>query len=119
MTGIKYIGDREQHTDNLYGTGLIWTSGQVHNVEDGIAARMLAHADVYKEAKAVKGEVPAVAIQVVEPEKLPVPLPNLDTMDKQELRTFAQQHYGENLHHAMSEVNMRSTIHSFIQARGR
>lgn len=117
MVGIKYIGTRETHTDNLYGTNLVWKPGQVHNVDDSVAARLLHHADVYAEAKPVKGE--AAAVMPMEPEKLPTPLPNLEGMNKTELRTFAQQHYGENLHHAMSEANMRDAILALVQARGR
>lgn len=117
MIGIKYIGTREVHEDNLYGTGLTFAPDEVHNVEDTIAARMLVHADTYKETKAVKGE-PAATAATTEMEQI-VPLPNLEGMNRQELTTFAQQHYGEKFHHKMSEENMRSSIHAIIQARGR
>jgi len=117
MIGIKYIGTREVHEDNLYGTGLRFAPDEVHNVDETIAAKMLVHADVYKEAKAIKGEPAATAN--TKPDKLPIPLPNLEGMNKQELTTFAQQHYGEKMHHKMSEENMRSAILGYIQSRGR
>ena len=119
MIGIKYIGKRENHEDNLYGTGLRFAPGDVHNVDDAIAAKMLVHTDVYAEAKPVKGETVAAVVKSNEPDKLPVPLPNLEGMDKQDMITFAQQHYGEVLHHNMKEENMRKSIQSFIESRGR
>lgn len=119
MVGIKYIGTREAHTDNLYGTALTWNPGQVHNVADDVAARMLAHADVYAEAKPVKGEEPATQGVLAKMEDPSHMLPNLDGMGKPDLIAFAQQHYNEKLHHAMSEENMRNKILTLIQANGR
>ncbi len=52
MIGIKYVGQKAKHTDFLYGTNLTWMPDQVHNVDDSIAQKMLAHTDVYAEAKA-------------------------------------------------------------------
>lgn len=121
MIGIKYIGGRESHIDNLYGTNLAFTPGQTHNVDDAIAKRMLVHTDTYDEVKAVKDKpVAEVAKNPVEATKeQSEPLPHLEGMGKPELMAFAQQHYGEKLHHAMSEVNMRAKVLGFIQARGR
>lgn len=119
MVGIKYIGLREEHTDNLYGTSLSWKPGQTHNVADEVAARLLAHADVYAEAKPVKGEEPTTQAVPVKPKDPAHMLPNLDGMKKPDLIEFAQRHYNEKLHHAMSESNMRTKIFTLIQARGR
>lgn len=118
MIGIKYIGNREMHSDNLYGTKLEFTPGQIHNVDDVIAKRMLAHTDTYAEAKPVKN-APVATPAIEAPKEQTEPLPHLDGMGKPELIAFAQQHYGEKLHHAMSEDNMRSKVLGFIQARGR
>jgi len=119
MIGIKYIGTREVHEDNLYGTGLRFAPDEVHNVDDTIAEKMLAHTDVYEGVKPIKGEAAATVATKTESENLPIPLPNLEGMNKQELTAFAQQHYGEKMHHKMSEENMRSAIMGYIQARGR
>jgi len=118
MIGIKFIGDRESHIDNLYGTNLTFKPGQVHNVEDAIAKRMLVHTDAYAEAKPVKGAPVAEAEKPAAKEEAE-PLPHLGGMGKPELMAFAQQHYGEKLHHAMSEDNMRAKVLGFIQAHGR
>ena len=119
MIGIKYVGQREMHIDNLYGTNLAFNPGQTHNVDDAIAKRMLAHTDTYAEAKPVKDAPVAAAEEKAAAKEQSEPLPHLDGMGKPELMAFAQQHYGEKLHHAMSEANMRSKVLGFIQARGR
>lgn len=119
MRGIKYIGEREAHIDNLYGTGLTWAPGEVHNVSDEAATKMVAHTDVYEEVKPVKGEAAAAILKATEPDPNKAPLPNLEGMDKVELQSYAQQHYGLQLHHRMTEANMRAQILSLIQSKGR
>lgn len=124
MVGVKYVGNRETHYDNLYATNLTWTPGQTHNVPAKTAELMLLHADVYERATTVDGEVVVAPAneeeeQAAPPNKMPIPLPNLDGMSKAEMQDFAQMHYGEKLHHAMSEANMRSKILGIIQERGR
>ena len=118
---IKYIGKKDEHKDNLYGTGLEWKAGQVHHVPPAAAAKMLAHTDTYAQdgvsvAGVAESNAPA---KDAAPQKLPVPLPNLDGMTAQELVNFAQQHYGEKLSADIGEDSMRSTILTLIQARGR
>jgi len=121
MIGIKYIGKRTTHTDNLYGTGLVWAPDQVHNVEDGVAAKMLAHTDTYENAKTVKGEKQATAKVIPEEkdEHDEVPLPNLEIMDKEALQNFAQLHYGEQLDGRMTVSTMRDRISSLVNSKGR
>lgn len=116
---IKYIGKRDKHVDNLYGTQLQWKPGQSHYVQTGVANKMLQHEDTY--ALASGDEVNLEVAQAGEQgaQKNPVPLPNLEGMDKNDLIMFAQQHYGEALHPNMKEENMRARIHSFIESRGR
>lgn len=119
MTGIKYIGGRETHEDNLYGTKLVWTPDQVHNVDDVIAQHMLKHTDVYEEAKPVKGEKAAKAVEEVKPEKPYIPLPHLEGMSKPELSNFAEMHYGERLPESMNLADARHTVQTLIQSKGR
>lgn len=118
---VKYIGKKGEHKDNLYGTGLEWKPGQVHHVPAAAAAKMLAHTDTYaQDGAAVAGVAENNApAKDATPQKLPVPLPNLDGMTAQELADFAQQHYGEKLSTDAGEDSMRSTILTLIQARGR
>ena len=123
MIGIKYIGKRATHTDNIYGTNLVWEPDQVHNVENGIAAKMLVHADVYQDAKTVKGEkearAPEKKEEIEEDPMKDVPLPSLDAMDKNALQLFAQQHFGEQLDGRMTVDTMRDRIAGLINSKGR
>jgi len=48
MVPIKYIGKREYHTDNLYGTGVTWASGETRLIPVDKVAALLQHADVYE-----------------------------------------------------------------------
>ncbi len=44
---IFYIGRKPVVRDPVAGTGLSWTPGQSHMVEDGAASKLLAHRDVW------------------------------------------------------------------------
>ncbi len=116
---IEYVGGRDEHKDNLYGTNLVWEKGQVHNVPANVAARMLAHSDTYKR---IGDDAPAsvvVAEDAKPPEKPTIPLPQLANMEKADLITYAKQHYGEILGDDMTVEAMRETVLSFVQGRGR
>lgn len=48
---IVYIGRKEQKGDNVAGTGLVWASGQIHDVPDEKkAAKLLEHKHVWADA---------------------------------------------------------------------
>ena len=49
---IKYIGKRESYTDRLYGTGLMFTQGQVRSVPGELARRFLSHRDLFEKSVA-------------------------------------------------------------------
>jgi len=115
--GVKYIGDHQYHTDIHYGTGLTWAPGQVHNVSDDAAKNLLAHADVYEESELIVGDVMCVHVEEI-PARVPPMLPPVERMGKKELRDYALSHFGENLHHAMSEENMRHKIVNLVGERG-
>ncbi len=119
VVGIMYIGGRDSHCDSLYGTGLVWTPGQVHNVLIETAKRMLAHTDVYAQVDA-NDEV--LVGPVADDDKkvftMPAILPNLEGMDAVALKAYAQEHYGEKLAHNMKPENMRAKIVNLIGERG-
>ncbi len=127
LVGIKYVGKkRRPQPDTVAGTSLIWRdTREVHFVPDTVASKLLKHPDVW----AVTQEVRVSDAKVREAEqKLAVevrkeneieeqpPLPPLDQMDKKALHDFAQQHFGEKLHHAMSETTMRSKIMALMNS---
>lgn len=47
---IQYIGHREEYKDALYGSGF-WIKGQIREVQDVVAVRMLKHPDTYDVAQ--------------------------------------------------------------------
>ena len=128
LVGVQYVGKKKSHLDHLYGTNLTWLPGQTHNIQEPIAQKMAKHTDVYAITVQVAQTVPAAAgleddtFVLAQPEEVAptvVPLPPLDNMTRDELMIFAQQHYGEKLHHSMKEETMRHRIVSLINERGR
>jgi hypothetical protein len=117
MVGVKYIGNKPRHIDNLYGTGLVWEPGDVYNVDKAVAAKMGAHTDVYEVTAAVSGAgcAPVNPVGQDDEEERTV-LPNLDQMSKDELIAYAQRHFNENLAKNMKEATMRSRILGLIQS---
>jgi hypothetical protein len=118
--GIKYIGDRKKHFDNLYGTNLEWAPGQVHNVSVAAGNEMLKHGDVYEIAESVSGTAISEGHEKVaeDIQKVPPFLPNFQGMNKLELQSYAQQHYGENISDKMTEAKVRAKIMTMVQSRG-
>lgn len=49
MKLIQYIGSRESKSDNVSGTGLVWTRGQIHSVSDDQAKKFLNYPSVWQE----------------------------------------------------------------------
>ena len=48
---IGYCGQKEQETDHLYGTGLVWGKDSVHEVPLDKAVLMLGHPDVWYDTR--------------------------------------------------------------------
>lgn len=44
---ILYVGKKPSKNDTVAGTGLVWAPGQVHEVTDEAAVRLLKHPDVW------------------------------------------------------------------------
>lgn len=117
MKGIKYVGSKELHHDNLYGTGLFWAPDQVHAVADDVATRMLVHDDVYAEAEPPKGEVPAEKPKLTAEQEAEQkakdeqpPMVDLNAMDKPALMTHAQRYFGQTFKPQMKEETMRTKL---------
>lgn len=117
MVGVQYVGKRSMHIDNLYGTGLLWEPGDVHNVDKSTAKKMGEHRDVYLIVDAVSGPINIGKEKVSEAKDIePFVLPNLEGMDSDQLVNFCQQHFGQKLPKTMKPDTMRHRILSLIQA---
>ena len=56
---IIYVGLKQQKADNVAGTGLVWTRGQIHEVEDAVkAAKLLEHPLIWQDADSKYEMVP-------------------------------------------------------------
>lgn len=117
MVGVQYVGKRSMHLDNLYGTGLLWEPGDVHNVDKSTAKKMGEHRDVYLIVDAVSGPINIGKEKASEAKDVePFVLPNLEGMDVEQLVNFCQQHFGQKLPKTMKPETMRHRILSLIQA---
>lgn len=125
MIGIKYVGKKNRpQPDTVAGTTLVWSdTREVHFVPEEMAAKFLKHPDVWAQTQEVrvspakaKEMTPEMKEEPPEEEQEQAPLVSLDNMDKTALREFAQRQFGQTLHHAMSEENMRGKIRGFMNS---
>lgn len=61
-TPIKYIGKRENYTDNMYGTHINFTKGQTELIQSDKAKLMLRHPDQYVLGEVEDAPEPVAAI---------------------------------------------------------
>ena len=76
MTRIVYIGKKEFKADSVAKTGLTWTRGEIHEVEDEAkAAKLLEHSQVWADADTdyKLAEIPAAEKPEPKPTVLIVP----------------------------------------------
>jgi hypothetical protein len=119
MVGVKYVGTKPRQVDNLYGTGLEWSPGDVYNVDKAVAAKMGVHTDVYEIVEAVAGAGCATSVaqgSEAQEEDLQPPLPHLEGMNRAELIAYAQRNFNENFAKNMKDETMRSRILGLIQS---
>ena len=114
---IEYVGIKPSRADTVAGTGLVWTPGQVHEVGDAKAKRLLAHPDIWREVRPVavsdnyEPGVSGVAVYAdgaMEAENVSIP-PNIDTMNDGQLRALAKAR-GIKVHHKHSAETIRSLL---------
>lgn len=101
---IRYIGVKPRKEDNVAGTGLVWTPGEVHVVTSEVGSKLLRHPDVWEETEIEQGlEVQPVGTAKKEdkPQKKeddPRPsLVNFSAMSLPQLREHAKAHFNETL----------------------
>lgn len=50
MISLKYVGQKPEHEDTMFGTGT-WKTGQTKKVDPKVAPHMLFHGDVWQDAR--------------------------------------------------------------------
>ena len=48
VVGVKYVGLKARKEDNVAGTGLFWTQGQIHAVPASLVPKFQKHPDVWE-----------------------------------------------------------------------
>lgn len=64
LVGVKYVGLKAAKQDNVAGTGLIWTQGQIHVVPASLVPKYQQHPDVWEIVPVGENDIPAVGLVV-------------------------------------------------------
>jgi hypothetical protein len=94
---VKYIGKCNK-LDSIHGVGLHWEPGDVRNVTDEVALRLLHYRDTWVKADSSESTGEPIALRSDE-KKVEEPLPVVDfhSMTKDEMVDYAQTKYNEKL----------------------
>ena len=127
LVPVQYIGKKREKEDNVAGTGLVWTPGQIHFVPPLVAQKLARHPDVWKVVDdATVDEDPAKIGLVVtdsdtqitqpptkegekkQPEQPPqtFDLPNLQGMTRPDIAEFVSRNFNTTLPANMKKEDM-------------
>lgn len=138
LVPVKYIGPRAEWYDRLYGTGLMFSSGQTRNLPTDIARQLLRHGDLFEKAdqppfETADGEAVTVdddTARLLEQGKQAedakheqqVSIQDLydqiDQMDKPSLESFASTKYRIDLDKRKSVDNLRAQVKQLVDQFG-
>jgi hypothetical protein len=131
MQAVKYIGQREEFHDRLYGTNLRWQTGQVRMLPPHLAAKFLRHADQFEGVKAGRKAVqdddtPALLEQAeheqAERDQALVSIQamylEVQTMDKDALATFVERNYRQTIDKRHAVETLRQDVTRMIDQFG-
>lgn len=133
MPRVKYIA-KGARLDSVRGVGLMWEPGQVRNVTDDVAERLLPFADMWERVESKKEPVqkelandegekePAQDEQEGEiglsqeekPAEEPLPVIDFHAMDKAAMINFAETHYNERFDKRQNEEAIRHKLISLV-----
>lgn len=132
LVPVQYVGKKQEKTDDIAGTGLVWTPNQVHYVPPLVAQKLFKHPDVWAEADEDALD-PATVGLVVESQTLPgaeadsekkdeeqvppIVLPNLMGMTKPDLVNYAEKTFNQKLPDAMKKEDMAAQIVALANSR--
>lgn len=122
LVPVKYIGKKIQKADNVAGTGLSWSAGEIHLLKPGAAGQLLKHADIWKEVgvdelnahaeligRIDTGAEPSIVKKPDEDYVVTLPS-NLAQMKKSELQAYALGTFNETLPETMKNSEMVDRI---------
>lgn len=113
LVPVKYIGKKKEKIDNVAGTGLAWSIGQIHYVPPLTAQKLSRVTDVWQivDDQTIENDPAAVGLVLTETESEPndeqpkepdahlqtFDLPNLSGMTKPDIATYAQANFNVTL----------------------
>ncbi len=129
---VEYIGSHEKWTDHVYHSGLEFTTGQVRNVPNALASKLLRHIDLFARSEQVLTPTVAEADETSQlisdterhQAKLEEQRQELDvidlvnSMDKEAVKEYGMKHYGININKSKSVENMRAELSGYIATAG-
>jgi hypothetical protein len=108
MAFVKCISTRSTHEDTIYKTG-VWSLGDVKNVPDETAKKLLRHPDVYAAATAEEApNAQPVIIEPVKEDKMQAVYDDLAKMSKESLKTFIKANFNRNVDMRQPEAKLRA-----------
>lgn len=139
LVAVQYIGREEPFIERNYRSNLTFMPEQTRNVPAELAGRLLRHADVFKPAEATaeqpdansnlddQGDDTAKQLALAEAEKADAEkklmqlqdlILQVNVMDKDALKDYAQTKYGQALPKTLSVENMRAKVAGMIEQFG-
>ena len=133
---VTYTGNETPFIERNYGSGLSFEQGQTRAVPVDLGVQLLRHRDVFVQANddAPTQEAALLAVddtlaQLDEAAKVQAELDaqlnerqnvvdQVNLMDKDALKQYAQTKYGQPLPKTMSEASMRAKVVGFIDQYG-
>ena len=131
---VKYVGSHS-FVDRLYGSKLPFEPGQIRELPALLAEKLLRHADVFERGAALlteakpaklKDDTQALLTEAKKDQAKEDVISNqrqdlvdqVNVMDKDALKDFAQEKYGQPLSKSLSLENMRNRVTGFIDQYG-
>ncbi|MDS1141718.1 hypothetical protein RE432_14850 [Pusillimonas sp. SM2304] len=135
LVPVEYVGKKAEKTDNVAGTGLVWTPGQIHYVPPLMAQKLAKHPDVWRIAEdaAVDDDPARIGLVVTQtdaglqstvvdekkPEVTPqtFDLPNLQGMTRSDIAAYAAANFNTNIPANGKKEDMITQIVSLANSR--
>ncbi len=120
MAFIKCILERDRHEDTIYKTGA-WATGEVKNVPDDVAKKLLRHADVYVAATAKESKgAEAVVIEPVKElsDKTQDTYDAIAKMGKNAIKAFVKGNFNQNIDLRKPEAALRAEAIQLVDRFG-
>ena len=137
---VTYTGNDDPYKDRIYRSGLTFAPGQTRMLPAPLAARFLRHADVFKRAGDDEAEAAVQAqptesadqdtTKVLEQQKQEQDvqrqqedarfalLDSIDSMKREAVIEWAEQHYGQKIPGNVSVAKARDMARAFIDQYG-